>query len=223
VSDSGERPLLLNRSSETPNEWRGGAESGVHRPASANVGSGTTQVFQQVGVAATSLFQGIRKDGEAGRFEFARRKRTLFIGSGGEGGHGRGQPAGIHTDAAEGVADEVAQQAALRLPLSPLSGEPVSHPLGMLWIATRIGTKSGTGPGGFDGGNIGLYSGGFPHWRMRRQIRGGFQSFSIDKPVSELLDQEEGFAGTLLGEQIQDTAATCTGKQAQLPVAGLAS
>jgi hypothetical protein len=92
------------------------AQQQVHHPAAADVGAGATQVPQQVGVGAASLFEGVGQDREAGGVNVSRGQIAAVVGGTGEGHH-LGRPAGGgRRDRAEWVAHDVTQQGALCRP-----------------------------------------------------------------------------------------------------------
>jgi hypothetical protein len=92
-------------------------ERTINYPASPNVGSRLAKMTQDVSVRAAGFLQGVGKHAEPDGVEFARWQRTLFVGDCCEPGHGRGEPGRVKGDEAEGVAEDVMEQTALRCAL----------------------------------------------------------------------------------------------------------
>ena len=75
-----------------------------------------TQVTQDVGIGAAGFFQSIREDGKAVRLQSASGQSAVVVGrlrQGKDRGH---LPSAVGDNGVEGIADEITQQDALRLP-----------------------------------------------------------------------------------------------------------
>src|SRR5215470_9564992 len=70
-------------------------ENEVHRPAAADVESGSAEVIKDGGVRATRLFEGIYQDSESLRLQFPGRQDALLVSRLGQRRDRRSQPGGI--------------------------------------------------------------------------------------------------------------------------------
>jgi hypothetical protein len=86
------------------------------------VGAGAAEVSEDGWFLAACLLKGVGQHSKACGVKLARRKGTLFVGGCGKAGHGRRLPTGIESDRAEGAAEEITEQLALRRLLSVVIG-----------------------------------------------------------------------------------------------------
>jgi hypothetical protein len=70
-------------------------------------------VFEDAGIRAAGLFQGIGKHGKASLVKLARREGTLLVGSHGEAGDGGSEPGRVEGGETEWVTEDVAEQVRL--------------------------------------------------------------------------------------------------------------
>jgi hypothetical protein len=92
------------------------AQEEVQHPATANMLPLMAAVTQNVRVRAVSIFQSVRKDGKAGIVERSGRKDAVVIGNMCQRNNGWSLPIRVNSELSERVANDVAEQLAMRLP-----------------------------------------------------------------------------------------------------------